>query len=439
MTETNRINEIEKYLEELYTKKQDKMANFGFLILSLVLFFSLGLLNYSISGIVTLLVVLFIHELGHFIGMRAFGYKNVNIFFIPFLGAATSGIETNQSGAKKAIISLLGPLPGIVIGTILGILYFKTKQEIYIQPARFFLLINAFNLLPFTPLDGGRFIENIFFPRSLTAEVIFKIVSGLGLLAVAFLLKSFFLGIISIVFLVQVKKIYHIGKIAKTLNDEIPPEHRVADFEIQKQYIEDINDRLNEKTSVKPAPREVAIHIRNIFQRLGNLPPKKTVVLGFVVFYIFCIGLSAIIPFIFETGVAISYSERKIEYYIASDGFQKKKEVYYYKEKIIGFTEVANNYLFHGKAEKYYPDTGKIKQTGNWSDGKWDGEWIDYDNKGNVVRISTFDKGHLLLMKELTKDGWVEKKIDDIPKIYRMTYLKHANGKPEGPKVRKRS
>ena len=265
MPDTNRINEIEKHLLELYTKKHDAMTNFGFLIMSLFLFFSLGLLDYSISVIVIIIVVLFIHELGHYIGMRAFGYRNVNIFFIPFFGAATSGIETNQSGAKKAVISLLGPLPGIVIGTILGILYFKTSQEIYIQPARLFLLINAFNLLPFSPLDGGRFIENIFFPRSIKSEIIFKIISGLGLLAVAYFLKSFFLGIISIFFLVQVKKIFHIGKISKDLNDELPPDLQISDFEIQKQYISDINERLDKKFSIKPSPRAVAIHIRNIF------------------------------------------------------------------------------------------------------------------------------------------------------------------------------
>ena len=81
-----------------------------------------------------IVAVVLIHELGHFIGMKALGYSNVHIFFIPLFGAATSGIETNQSGHKKSIVSLSGSLPGIVIGIILAVLYFVTENEMLVQP-----------------------------------------------------------------------------------------------------------------------------------------------------------------------------------------------------------------------------------------------------------------------------------------------------------------
>jgi len=50
--------------------------------------------------------------------MKLFGYRDVQMFFIPMLGAAVSGVESNPSSVRKAIVSLLGPLPGIIIGII---------------------------------------------------------------------------------------------------------------------------------------------------------------------------------------------------------------------------------------------------------------------------------------------------------------------------------
>jgi len=38
--------------------------------------------------VVLVLLVLFVHEAGHFLGMKAFGHKNVQMFFIPLMGAA---------------------------------------------------------------------------------------------------------------------------------------------------------------------------------------------------------------------------------------------------------------------------------------------------------------------------------------------------------------
>jgi Zn-dependent protease len=125
--------------------------------------------------------------------MRAFGYLDVKIFFIPLLGAATSGIQTNQSGLKKVIVSLAGPMPGIIIGIILGTIYFRTNNDMLLQPARMFLLINTFNLLPLFPLDGGRVFESLFSWKHQWLEIIFKIISGLLLISLSILMGYFLL------------------------------------------------------------------------------------------------------------------------------------------------------------------------------------------------------------------------------------------------------
>jgi len=130
------VEQVQKELEKKESRVKSFIKNIGILLVSLILFFSLGLFNNSVSGIVIIILVLFIHELGHFIGMKLFKYKDVHMFFIPLLGAAVAGEETNPSGAKKALISLCGPVPGIILGIICAISYAITRQDILLNQLR---------------------------------------------------------------------------------------------------------------------------------------------------------------------------------------------------------------------------------------------------------------------------------------------------------------
>ncbi len=46
-----------------------------------MLFIVLGMRNNPVAFTVTLVGVLLFHELGHYAGMRIFGYRNVRMFF----------------------------------------------------------------------------------------------------------------------------------------------------------------------------------------------------------------------------------------------------------------------------------------------------------------------------------------------------------------------
>jgi len=140
--------------------------------------------------------VIFIHEAGHFVGMWVFHYRDVQMFFIPFFGAAVSGVESDPSSVRKAVVSLLGPIPGIVLGIICAIIFFQTKADVFAAGASGFLFINGFNLLPFHPLDGGRFFDYLLFSRNPKIEIIFKVVTGLLLGGLAFVLKDALLGLL---------------------------------------------------------------------------------------------------------------------------------------------------------------------------------------------------------------------------------------------------
>ena len=98
-------------------------------VFTLSLFVAAGALVESLQFIGMLVGILFIHELGHFVAMRWFGYRNVRMFFIPFFGAGVSGQHFNVAGWKKVVVSLLGPVPGIGIGILLGSFAIFLKQN----------------------------------------------------------------------------------------------------------------------------------------------------------------------------------------------------------------------------------------------------------------------------------------------------------------------
>ena len=67
---------------------------------------------------VVLVAVLLLHELGHLVAMRWAGYRDLKIFFIPFIGAMVSGREQQATAGQKMLVLLAGPVPGIVLGWV---------------------------------------------------------------------------------------------------------------------------------------------------------------------------------------------------------------------------------------------------------------------------------------------------------------------------------
>ena len=102
-------------LEKIRNPKGNWVPAVVILVVSLVLFVGLGMRNNPIAFTAMLVGVLLFHELGHYMGMRMFGYRNVRMFFIPFFGAAVSGQRTSAKSYQEAIVTLLGPLPGLCL------------------------------------------------------------------------------------------------------------------------------------------------------------------------------------------------------------------------------------------------------------------------------------------------------------------------------------
>ncbi len=153
-----------------------------------ILFYAL--FNQPIVYIAAILVVIIIHEMGHFIAMKIFNYSNVKIFILPLLGTFTSGKKQNVSQTQLSLIILAGPIPGIIIGSILYFVNKDLQNETLKMLSNVFLVINLLNCLPFYPLDGGRLIETLFFKQNFAVRIAFGIISIMGLVALCLILKS---------------------------------------------------------------------------------------------------------------------------------------------------------------------------------------------------------------------------------------------------------
>lgn len=112
-------------------------------------------------------VMLFVHEMGHFMAARQRGLNVGAPTFIPFVGAWIEMKDMPRNAETEAYVGMAGPLVG-TLGALMC--YFIARGDtapdhawlMAVAYAGFFL--NLFNLIPLSPLDGGR-ITAVLSPR----------------------------------------------------------------------------------------------------------------------------------------------------------------------------------------------------------------------------------------------------------------------------------
>lgn len=211
------------YPEKPILLRQNNKKHVSITILSILLFaitFSFVVDDYYLISI--LLGVLLFHELGHFLMMKIFKYEDLNMLFIPFMGALVSGRKKEYSQVQSAIMIIAGPLPGIIIGASLLLYSWAQPMDLAIQLGVILILLNVLNLVPVDPLDGGQLMRVLFFNKYEFTQLIFTIVSSLIIALSGLYFNSWILIVFGLLLGFKVKnkhKLYLIHK--KMNNDEI--------------------------------------------------------------------------------------------------------------------------------------------------------------------------------------------------------------------------
>ncbi len=109
-----------------------------------------------------LVVVLFVHEMGHVVAAKRVGIKVSAPYFIPFMGAVILADREDLKGEKHSYMAAGGPFFGTVLAGFCLIAYWATGSQYkpILAAAAIGVVLNLFNMLPVRPLDGGRFFDN---------------------------------------------------------------------------------------------------------------------------------------------------------------------------------------------------------------------------------------------------------------------------------------
>jgi Zn-dependent protease len=292
--------EIEEALAAMDSPRTKTVQSILILVGSLVLFAGFQLVNTSVSGLVILVVVLAIHELGHLVAMKLTGYRDLQMFFIPLIGAAAYGSETRPTGTRRALVSLAGPVPGIAIGLVCTVLFHVTGSPVVMESARTFLIVNTFNLLPVSPLDGGRYMEAVLFSRTPMLKAAFDVLAAAALVALAFMLRSVIFGILAYVTLLTIRFTYVSAKMAREIKRELAEERATDPASasvpagpggIPSSYIERFIPLLEAHlTQHEQTPAGFTRAFQTIWTMVRFQPPSAAATVALLLLYAICFG-----------------------------------------------------------------------------------------------------------------------------------------------------
>lgn len=112
-----------------------------------------------------LLTALTVHELGHFWATKHIGLRARWWLFIPFVGALMTAPDF-RSRTDEAFVAYGGPFIGAIFSLLLFVLWLilplsKEWSNILFAVSLLSTALNLFNMIPLSPIDGGRITQAV--------------------------------------------------------------------------------------------------------------------------------------------------------------------------------------------------------------------------------------------------------------------------------------
>jgi hypothetical protein len=243
------MEEFDLYPQKPLIDKVKIESNWGLTFFSLVLFVGtfLFLFKDQIRFVLFLILVLFIHEMGHFLFMKLFKYENVRMLFIPLMGAFVQGSKEKYSQKESFFVISAGPFPGIWIGSVLLVFASVYQQEWMLELSFLFLFLNVINLFPIDPLDGGQLFKLYVNKKRDLFLMLFALFSSLLMIFVGWMIDSYIILAFGFLMGFKVRGFQRNHHLRKILDEKQIPYESTYD-ELSNEHYAKIKEVLIEET-----------------------------------------------------------------------------------------------------------------------------------------------------------------------------------------------
>jgi len=269
--------------------KQNAWLTF-FVTLALFAWLSGGFDNPAILAI--LIAVLLVHEMGHFVAMKLFGYTDVRMFFIPLFGAAVTGRSQGVAAWKRGVVLLAGPVPGLVFAFVAMQLGLPSGRMTVANLVSVMLVVNFFNLIPLVPLDGGKLVELVAFGRKAQGELAVSLLSAAGLVILAIVLRSWILGVVAFMVVRAIPARQRVATLAGEFRTAVP----AARGRVEEAPDEELGVLYRLCAPLFPArPDLIAATMRAVHDRASSGSPSAGAAVGLLGGYAVAVGLGLLV------------------------------------------------------------------------------------------------------------------------------------------------
>lgn len=139
------------------------IGKFGFAAITALISIAVYSFFLGVPFAIGLVILLFLHEMGHALVMKLKGIPVGGMIFVPMLGAAVTMRQMPKNARDEAEVGIAGPIAGAIASSAclaIAELYPHTNT-LWAALAYFGFFMNLFNLIPIVPFDGGRVLAAI--------------------------------------------------------------------------------------------------------------------------------------------------------------------------------------------------------------------------------------------------------------------------------------
>jgi Zn-dependent protease len=124
----------------------------GTMLLSIAVYSMLFGWPYAVGFV----LLIFVHEMGHFVAARQRGLAVGGIAFIPFFGSWVALKDMPRDVETEAYVAFAGPLAGTAASLLCYFVGRSYGSNLLVALSYSGCMLNLINLIPISPMDGGR-------------------------------------------------------------------------------------------------------------------------------------------------------------------------------------------------------------------------------------------------------------------------------------------